>query len=246
MAGALARKFKNLGMDREEELQALLLLVRAKGRVKRGQDITKAGSSPGYSTVLLKGLACRYKLIESGRRQIFTFHYPGDFCDFDRYVLPEQDHAVAALTDCSIGVLLHEDIERVTALYPGLGLALWRSTMVEASIFQERLLNVSLRPALPRIAHLLCELMVRLDAIGIDGTLIPMTQVDLADAASLSPVHMNRTIQDLRKRGALSKNTHAIEVVHRRRLVEIGEFNGRYLNIPQLWSSAAHPPRTVA
>jgi CRP-like cAMP-binding protein len=118
--------------------------------------------------------------------------------------------------------------------------------MVEARIFQERLLNMSQRPALRCIAHLLCEQMVRLDAIGIDGTLIPMTQVDLADAASLSPVHMNRTIQDLRKRGALSKNTHAIEVVHRRRLVEIGEFNGRYLNIPRLWSSAGHPPRTVA
>lgn len=248
MAGvvdALALKFRNLGMDREEELQTLLLLVKVKGHVRRGEDIIKLGNSPSYSTVLLKGLACRYKLTESGRRQIFTFQYPGDFCDFDRYILPGQDYAVAALTDCSIGVLLHEDIERVTALYPGLGLALWRSTMVEASIFQERLLNVRSRPALPRIAHLLCELMVRLDAIGIDGTIIPMTQVDLADAASLSPVHMNRMIQDLRKRGTLSNSTRAIEVAHRNQLMDIGEFDGRYLNIPQLRSPSMHPLRVV-
>lgn len=83
---------------------------------------------------------------------------------------------MATLTDCSVGVIFHEDIGRVTARYPGLGLALWRGSMVEASIFRERLLNAGQRPALPRIAHLLCEQMVRLDAIGIDG----------ADAASLS------------------------------------------------------------
>jgi CRP-like cAMP-binding protein len=238
---ALIRKFRNLGMICEEELQALLALVRVKGRVGRGEDIIRVGSSPGYSTVLLKGLACRYKMTENGRRQIFTFQYPGDFCDFDRYILPELDDAVAALACCWIGVVLHEDIERITAQYPRLGLALWRDTMVEASIFRERLLNVSHRPALPRIANLLCEQMVRLEAIGINGAVIPMTQVDLADAASLSVVHMNRTVQDLRELGVLSRNTRAIEVAHRDRLMDIGKFDGRYLNAPQVPLQGRHP-----
>jgi CRP-like cAMP-binding protein len=232
-------------MEREEELQALLLLVKVKGCVSRGEDIVEVGKSPSYSTVLLKGLACRYKLIENGRRQIFNFQYPGDFCDFDRYILPEPDDAVAALTDCSIGVILHEDIGRVTARYPRLGLALWRGTMVEASISRERLLNVRQRPALPRTANLLCEQMVRLEAIGINGAIIPMTQVDLADAASLSAVHMNRTIQDLRGLGVLSRNGRAIEVVHRDRLADIGKFDGRYLNTPQEPSPRKHAVTTA-
>lgn len=220
-------------MDREEELQALLLLVKVKGRITRGEDIVGLGSSPGHSTVLLKGLACRYKMTENGRRQIFTFQYPGDFCDFDRYLLPGLDEAVGALTDCLVGVIRHEDIERLINRYQKLGLALWRATIIEAGIFRERLLNVSQRPALPRIANLLCEQMIRLEAIGLDGGVIPLTQVDLADAASLSPVHMNRTVQDLRELGVLSKGSRGIEVACRHRLVDIGRFDGRYLGIPE-------------
>ena len=219
-ANALVRKFKNLGMDSEEELQALLLRVKVKRRASRGEDIVKIGSSPGYSTVLLTGVACRYKMIESGRRQIFTFQYPGDFCDFHRYVLSELNDAVAAVTDCSIGVILHEDIGRITAQYPKLGLALWRDTLLEARIFRERLLNVGHRPALPRIAHLICEQMARLEAIGITSAVIPLTQVELADAAGLSVVHLNRMVQDLRELGILSKNNRTIEVMDRDRLVK--------------------------
>ena len=229
-AEAFIRRFRGLGVDREDELQALLTLIKAKRRVERGEDIVGVGRSPSCSTVLLTGLACRYRMIENGRRQIFTFQYPGDLCDFDRYILPEGEDAVAALTVCSVGIVAHEDIGRVTAEHPRLGLALWRATMIEAGIFRERLLNVSQRPALPRIANLLAEQVVRLEAIGASGAVIPVTQVDLADAASLSPVHMNRTVQDLRELGVLSKSTHAIEVVHRGRLMDLGKFDGRYLN----------------
>jgi CRP-like cAMP-binding protein len=235
VAGALVRKFKGLGVDREEELQPLLQLIKVKGRVRRGEDIIKTSSSARHSTVLLMGVACWYKRMEDGRRQIYTFQYPGDFCDFHRYVFPELDDAVAAQTDCSIGTVLHEDIERIVAQYPKLGLALWRATMLEASIFRERLLNAG-RPALARIANLLCEQMARLEAIGVNSAVIPLRQVDLADAAGLSVVHMNRTIQDLRRLGVLSKNSRVIEVVRRDRLVDIAKFDGRYLNMPQVLS----------
>jgi CRP-like cAMP-binding protein len=231
---ALIRKLQNLGTVHDEELQALVAMLSVKKGIRRGEDIITAGSSPHYSTVLLQGLACRYKIFENGRRQIFTFQYPGDFCDGHSYVLAAQDHSVSALTECSVGIIPHKDIERITAKFPNLGLALWRDTMIESSIFREWLLNVGQRPALERIAHLLCEQIVRLEAIGINGGSIPMTQVDLADAAGLSTVHMNRTIQDLRQLGVLMKNSRTIAVAHRDRLAEIAKFDGRYLHMPQV------------
>lgn len=229
---AFIRKFCHLGLEREEELQAFLLLVKAGGRIACGEDVVRVGGLSSYSTILLSGVACRYRMTENGRRQILTFQYPGDFCDVDRYLLRGPDDAVAALTDCSIGIIRHQDIERIIAQYPKFGQALWQATIKEAYILRERLLNVSQRPALARVANLLCEQIVRLEAIGANSAIIPMTQIDLADAASLSPVHMNRIIQDLRKLGILSKHGRCIEVASRERLMDIGQFDGRYLGIP--------------
>jgi CRP-like cAMP-binding protein len=232
---ALARKLRNLATVRDEELQAFVAMFSVKRSIRRGADIIAMGDSSTFSTVLLQGLACRYKIIGNGRRQILTFQYPGDFCDGHSYILPTRDTAVCALTDCSVGIIMHRDIERITAKFPSLGLALWRDTMIEASIFREW--NVSQRPALERIAHMLCEQIVRLEAIGVAGRAIPQTQVDLADAAGLSTVHMNRTIQDLRELGVLMKNSRPIMVSHWDRLVEIAKFDGRYLGMWQVPSN---------
>jgi CRP-like cAMP-binding protein len=235
---ALVRKLRNLAVVRDEELQAFVEMFSIKRSIRRGADIIAMGDSSTFSTVLLQGLACRYKIIGNGRRQILTFQYPGDFCDGHSYILPTRDTAVSALTDCSVGIIMHRDIERITAKFPSLGLALWRDTMIEARIFREW--NVSQRPALERIAHMLCEQIVRLEAIGVAGRAIPQTQVDLADAAGLSTVHMNRTIQDLRELGALMKNSRAIMVSRWDRLVEIAKFDRRYLG---MWQS---PPDELA
>jgi CRP-like cAMP-binding protein len=232
----MVRKFRTLGLE-NEELEVLASLIKDKGRITAGVDIIGADNSAKHLTLLLMGVACWYKRLEDGSRQIYTFQYAGDVCDFYRYVLSEGDRAAAvhALTDCSIAAIDFGDLERAMARFPKLGLVFWRATMLEASIFRERLLNVSRRPALQRVANLLCEQLARREAIGITSAVIPLTQIDLADAAGLSVVHLNRVIQALRGLGVLA-NSHAIEVVDRKHLVSIARFDGRYLNMPQLLS----------
>ena len=153
-------------------------------------------------------------------------------------MLPETNNevAVAAITDCSIGIIEHKDLEQLIAQYPSLGLALWRASMLEASIFRKRLLNVGRQPALQRVAHLLCEQLARREAVGLNSATIPLTQMDLADAAGLSIVHINRTFQELRRLNILSKEGRAINVVDRERLAGLASFDGNYLNMPQLLS----------
>jgi hypothetical protein len=120
-------------------------------------------------------------------------------------VLPEtnNDVAVAALTNCSIGIIEHKNVEQLIAQYPSLGLALWRASM-------------------------------RREAVGINGATIPLTQMDLADAAGLSIVHVKRTFQELRRLDILSKEGRTIKVVNRKRLAILAGFDGNYLNMPQL------------
>lgn len=233
LASVVVRKFKELG---DEELSAFLPLVQVKERVERGGDIVGFNSTTKYSTILLGGVACRYRLIENGRRQILTFHYPGDFCDLNHYVRRPEDEAVAALGDCSIGIVPDEQLARVITQYPKLRTALWQEIVLEARIIRERLL-VGNRSAQSRIANLLCEQIARLDAIGTTTGVIPLTQIDLADAAALSVVHVNRTIQDLRELGVLSKSSRVIQVMDKDRLVELAQFDSRYLQ-PQ-----APPPQ---
>src|SRR5262249_10848766 len=100
-------------------------------------------------------------------------------------------------------------------------------------IFRERLLNLSRRPALQRVAHLLCEQLARLEAVGLNSGTIPLAQIELADAAGLSVVHMSRTISDLRRLGALSTHGRGTKVVNKRRLARLAEFDSRYLNMPE-------------
>jgi CRP-like cAMP-binding protein len=230
----LASKFESLGMD-EVELDALVQFVKPRPRLRAGADIIYAGQSSRCSTLLLSGIACSYRRLEDGSRQIYSFHYPGDFCDLYRYVLPEEDRAIAvqALTDCSIATIAYADIEQLLVQRPRVGLALWRATMLDAGILRERLLNAQRGSALQRVANLLCEQLARLEAIGIASPIVPITQVDIANAAALSIVHVNRTVQTLRSLNVLSKTSHTIEVADQKQLARIAGFDGRYLNMPE-------------
>jgi len=61
--------------------------------------------------------------------------------------------------------------------------------------------------------------------------------MDRADAAGLSIVHVNRTLQELRRLNILSKEGRTIQVVDRERLAGLAGFDGNYLNMPQLLSN---------
>ena len=166
---ALALKFRSLELDSEADLQTVLRLVKMREAVSPGENIVDTRSPVRQLTVLLAGVACLHKRLEDDSRQIYTFQYPGDFCDLHRYMLPELDRTatVTALTDCSIGTIRYDDMDQMLSQHPKLGLAFWRASMLEASILRERLLNISRRAALPRVASIICEQLVRLEAINI-------------------------------------------------------------------------------
>lgn len=234
----LRQRLQQLGVDSDSVLDALLERINIPPGRYRSEDIIVPGKESRHSTVLIEGVACMYERLSNGSRQIFSFQYSGDFCDLARNVLPVTNNevAVAAITPCSVGTIGHNDLNRLIAQYPALGLALWRAAMIEASILRKRLLSIGRQPALQRVAYLICEQLARQDAVGIESACIPLSQLDVADAAGLSTVHVNRTFKELLRRGLLVRMGRTMKVADRAGLASLGEFDGKYLNMPRLLS----------
>jgi CRP-like cAMP-binding protein len=194
--------------------------------IRRGEIVASRVRSRERLTVLLEGIACMTSRREHGGRQIYAFYHPGDFPGLHDLLHPESGDYIEAeaLSNCSIGTIDRGALEQAIQCRPVLGQMLWRAAMMEASVFRQRLATERW-PALRRVAHLLAEQLFRL---GPEVRIVPLSQIDLADASGLTAVHANRVLQELRKCGVLSEK-RCIEVVNRERLHEVAAFDSRYL-----------------
>ena len=198
------------------------------------RDLIREGENPKFAHLMLDGWACRYKTLPDGRRQIVAFFVPGDFCDLNVYVLRQMDHSVGAITRLSVADISREDMDRLTARYPRVAQALWWEALVNAAIQREWTFNVGQRTAYERIAHLLTELFLRLRTVKMtNGTScdFPLTQNDLADATGLTAVHVNRTLQELRRDGLIELERRQLTILDMQRLMEAAMFNANYLHL---------------
>ena len=220
----------------DEERAALRELLTKSLEFPAGQDLVAEGSRPGFSTVLLEGLACRYRTLPNGSRQIMAFQIPGDWVDLHSYFLRTMDHAVGAITRCRVAQIPHPQIRETLDSHPRLGQAMWRDTMVDSAVFREWVVNLGRRDAYERVAHLLCELHTRLEAVGLTNGYsygLPLTQTDLADSVGISTVHVNRVLQKLRGEGLITFGGKSVTIHDWDRLVEVGGFDAGYLHLDE-------------
>ena len=106
--------------------------------------------------------------------------------------------------------------------------------MVDEATLREWLLNVGQRDAIPRIGHLLCELLARLRVVGLvtdNSYQLPLTQTDIGDTTGLSFVHVNRCLQQLRNSGLLEYKSKHIVIKDLDGLIEFTGFNPNYLHL---------------
>jgi CRP-like cAMP-binding protein len=200
----------------------------------RHEDLVREGSEPRYSSLLVDGFAARYKLLANGRRQLTAIHVVGDFIDLHGFLLKPMDHSVAALTPCTIAKVPHDKLKKISETSAHLARLLWLSTLIDAAIHREWIASIGGRTATSRLAHLLCELFVRLQAVGrTDGGSfdLPLTQMEIAETHGLSLVHINRSIRALRATGAVRWSEGRVVIQDWQRLQEIGDFNPAYLNL---------------
>lgn len=231
----LARKLdasSHLTDDEESIIKRLTALTRT---YSAGDDIVSEGDIPTACALIAEGWACRYKMTGDGKRQILSFHLPGDIPDLQSLLLSRMDHSLLALTDLSVAFVPHAQLRDITAAHPRLARALWRDTLVDASIYREWLLAMGRLSAPQHMAHIFCEIYTRLSVIGLAGPnlkfLFPIAQTDLADAMGLSPVHVNRTLQELRSLGLISWAGGRLTIHDWGKLSDLAEFDPIYLHL---------------
>jgi CRP-like cAMP-binding protein len=216
-----------------EDRQALSSLTYTTTNVPNGRYLVREGTRVSDCCLLVAGYACRHKLTVGGGRQIVSFHLPGDLLDVQHLLLEAADHNVQAITDASVAWIPRSQLRILAWRRPAIGEALWRDSLIDASVFREWVLNVGRRDARSRVTHLLCEFAARCRALGIgsDGCFdLPMTQEQIADAVGLTPVHVNRMLMALATDGAIKRKGRKVEVNDWERLRRIADFDPAYLH----------------
>jgi CRP-like cAMP-binding protein len=222
----------------DEEAWALLDALSPAEILSRGADILRAKSPVTQVVVVLQGEVCSYKALPEGSRQILGFHLPGDFANLPSAMLASNDCGVVAATACVVARIRTHKLGDLMKRFENLGAAILRYTLVQCSMLQSSLTRVGRQTALQRLAHLFCELFVRLRVVDLASenrpVLLHIVQADLADATGLSPVHVNRTLQSLRARGLIGRNPHKLEILDWEGLRQLADFDPAYLQLDVL------------
>lgn len=233
MHNVLVRKLELFNPLSDSDKRLIQDTTRHVRQIDDHRDIIREGDVPEDVHLIVDGFACRYKILPDGRRSIFAYLVPGDFCDLNIFILKAMDHNIATLSACTT-----VDIPRQRVLElsdrPAIARSFWWATLVDEATLREWLVNIGRRNAESSIAHLFCEMHLRLQSIGLaDGSefRLPITQSELADTMGLSAVHVNRSLQSLQSKGLLTISRGRVKFHDIEQLHDLCHFNPNYLHL---------------
>jgi CRP-like cAMP-binding protein len=220
--------------DQEERQRLDSLLSYPSKTFARGDVVIRQGQKVHNIHLVLTGLAARAKTLASGDVQMMAFLIPGDLCDVEVFILEAMDHDIVALSDTTCIRIPADEMERLLTESGRITKALWWSTMVDSAILREWIVDHGSRDSRERIAHLICELLIRYRVVGgttDDAIPFPLTQDELAQATGMSPVHVSRMIQQLRSEGLIELKSKVLTVLEPKRLMEVAQYDPSYLHL---------------
>ncbi len=229
----LAHQLDGVCLLSPAEIDALRRIEGPPTEVRAGGHVFREGDHPGALCLLLEGWAYRYKRLSGGRRQIFAVLLPGDICESRSAASGRADHGVCALTSSRVAWTPDDQLTDATREFPRIAEGLWRARLLDESLLRAWLLNLGLRKAPARVAHLFCELACRTRAAGLmqpdESFAFPMTQLELGDSLGLTSVHVNRVLQALRAQGLIDLKNGVLRILDNPSLRKLAGFDERYL-----------------
>lgn len=234
MPNSLIRKLEGLVTLSDEEKRAIEAACRRRVSRKAGEELIHEGDRPKDVLLLISGWAFRYKLLPDGGRQIMAYLLPGDLCDIHIFILKRMDHGIGLLSDAEIALIPEQAMVELMDAHPRIARALFWATLVDEATLREWLANTLRREPFERIAHLFCELRLRMNAVGlVVGNCfdLPITQTELGDTNGLNSVTVNRVLQRLRGEGLITLKNERLTILDADRLEAISGFDPNYLHL---------------
>lgn len=217
-AGAiLLRRFKALGSLSPAEADLLLGVAASPRQHPVRTEICAAGSAcpPRF---VVSGWVCRQRILADGRRQIVSFVLPGD--PIGPLLRPRiaSPCSATALTQVETvdGTVLTDAANEPGESRQGITRAVHLMDRLGEVLLRDQIVRLGRQTAYERVLHLLLEFRDRLLLVGLgqrDRFAMPLTQETLADALGLSVVHVNRTLQQIRRDGLIELRSGGV-VLH--------------------------------
>lgn len=227
-----------------DDVAALQRLTGDVIRVGANRDIVTPGEDFEFAVLVASGLVARFQQLADGRRQITAIHLPGDIADLHRVATPKAGSALEALTNAAIIRVPLRELRAVALASPAITRAFWIYSAIDAAMLQRSAMSLARRDAQSRLAHLLCEMGMRIEYAG-EGErtefVLELTQTHMGDVLGLTPVHVNRTLKSLRSSGVVQIDGRIYRIADWERLAALAEFDPDYLQIemPSQASAAA-------
>lgn len=227
------QKLKRYALLTERDVALLDRLCAQTRDVPGRRDLVREGDKPGPFLIFMSGWGCRYKLVPNGQRQVVALLMPGDSCDIHADALVEMDHTISVITPATIATISRAEMDDVIKHHPHIVQALYVSQLVDEGTTRAWIVSMGRRSSIERVAHLMCELYLRAQNVGLttDHTmLLPLTQTLLADCLGMTAVHINRVLRDLREVGAMEISRGSLRITNPDQLVRIAGFDENYLH----------------
>ncbi|MFB6452804.1 Crp/Fnr family transcriptional regulator [Bradyrhizobium tunisiense] len=231
------------------DLDLLLDMPKSIAHIGTHQAILQRHEATDRCCLVLPGYLAWY-VAEAQGGQITSIHVPGDIPDLHTLYQQHAEGNLIALGPAVVALVPHSFLRELSARSAAMSRALLLMVLGDLAIQRNWASNLGSRDALSRVAHLICEITERLQAVGLARDLSlasPFTQSDLAAACGISPVHANRTIQELRRRNLLRWHGKTVAIADWPGLVRLADFDPAYLRIRR-HDNRAQPPqrRTVS
>jgi CRP-like cAMP-binding protein len=234
LTAPLIRKLESLGPLRPEERESIQAMPLAGRQLAAGEEIAWEGDEPTHCCLAVEGFLKRYSTLSNGIRQTLSLHISGDIPDLQGLHLKTMDHTLASVGPSQVALIAHSDMNEVLRKAPRLAALFWRDSLIDAAVSRAWVKMLGGHDAFGKFAHLMCELYVRMDVVGLakdKSCPLPLSQAQLGEALGTSVVHINRTMRKLRAEKLVDHKNGRLFILDWDRLSEVADFDPAYLNL---------------